>query len=177
MLLVLLNSRLTSDPLKPRCPLSSLPVLKVPSALPSDRGQSSDPKIRREHPRQSPFLSVLVPSFPSTLTTFKAIYCTCPILQDALLLRYVHHLTLSGLRLGVPKKVEEYIFLQIVDVEKFRVDLAKLVPFITSTRQVLDDLNAIAKSKQDAASEGRPSPLVPLLGVTVGLSSSGLTKV
>jgi hypothetical protein len=84
---------------------------------------------------------------------------------------------LFGLRLGVPKKVEEYIFLQIANVEKFRVDLAKLVPFVTSTRQVLDDLNAIAKSKQNAASEGRPSPLIPLLGVTVGLSSSGLSKV
>jgi hypothetical protein len=90
---------------------------------------------------------------------------------------FVYHLISFCLRLGVPKKVEEYIFLQIVNVEKFRLDLWKLVPFVTSTRQVLDDLNAIAKSKQNAASEGRPSPLIPLLGVTVGLSSSGLSKV
>jgi hypothetical protein len=84
---------------------------------------------------------------------------------------------------GVPKKVEEYIFLQIVTekVDQFKKDLCDIIPFITTTRQAEAFQAAIGKSKEDAGrnhGEANPvTPLIPVVGVTIGFSTFGLAKV
>jgi hypothetical protein len=78
----------------------------------------------------------------------------------------------------MPKKVEECIFLEITDVEHFRLALHGIVPLITSTAQVQADLESIHASKQKAISEARSSaPLIPLVGTNISFSHWGLIKV
>ncbi|EIN07233.1 Dyp-type peroxidase [Punctularia strigosozonata HHB-11173 SS5] len=79
--------------------------------------------------------------------------------------------------IGLPKKVEECIFLDITDVDCFRKCLKQIAPLITSTSQVQADLASIAASKKKAAAEGHPPPLLPIVGTNISFSHWGLQKL
>ena len=75
-------------------------------------------------------------------------------------------------RSGLPKKTQLYIFFQIVDVTKFRADLARFVPLIKTVAGVLKDRDLIKKHKK----KGHKT-LIPLVGVNIAFSHLGFVKV
>ncbi|EJF56508.1 Dyp-type peroxidase [Dichomitus squalens LYAD-421 SS1] len=79
---------------------------------------------------------------------------------------------------GLPKKVQHYLFFQIDnDVTSFRKRLGLLIPLITTTAQVQDDRAKIAANKEAAAKEGKAPELLKLSGVNIAFSQFGLTKL
>jgi DyP dimeric alpha+beta barrel domain len=75
-------------------------------------------------------------------------------------------------RQGLPKRFQSFIFFAITDVTQFRQRLITLIPFITSTAQVLADEAAIAAHKASGA-----KGLLNLTGTNVAFSSKGLIAV
>ena len=82
-------------------------------------------------------------------------------------------------RAGLPKKTQTYLFFVINQfrVEKFRHQLAKLIPLITTTAQVFEDQELIAHTKKIAAHRGQAPPLLRLSGVNISFSHRGLQQV
>lgn len=81
---------------------------------------------------------------------------------------------------GLPKKTETCYFFRINDayVHDFRTQLAKLVPLITSTAEVLNDQRKqLAQNKKDAAEKKITPPLLKICGVNISFSTKGLKKV
>jgi hypothetical protein len=66
--------------------------------------------------------------------------------------------------------VQEFVFIQITNVERFRQDLVKLAPLVATTRQVQAQQDAINNAKGSA-------DLIPIVGLTVGFSNFALKKV
>ena len=77
---------------------------------------------------------------------------------------------------GLPKITETYFFFQIDDhrVHEFRLQLAKLIPLITTTAQVLDDRKKLAGNKTGAGEEKK---LIRMSGVNIAFTQKGLVKV
>lgn len=73
---------------------------------------------------------------------------------------------------GLPKKTQSYIFFQIVDVTKFRADLARFVPFVKTVAGVLKDRDLIKEHKK----KGHKT-LIPLVGVNIAFSHLGFVKL
>lgn len=78
--------------------------------------------------------------------------------------------------LGLPKQVERFSFYQITDVQRFRENLSKLVPMITTMKNVEEDRKRIDDNK---AARGRnvTPPLLPISGINIAFSHIGLKKV
>lgn len=80
--------------------------------------------------------------------------------------------------LGLPKRVQHYVFFQIDDnVTAFRQRLKLLVPLITSTAQVSHDRSTITAHKQAAKEQGKTPQLLKISGINIAFSHSGLAKV
>ena len=80
--------------------------------------------------------------------------------------------------LGLPKKVQHYLFFQIDDdVTAFRKRLHLLIPHITTTTQVHHDRSKIADNKKKAAEQGKAPELILLSGINIAFSQFGLNKV
>jgi len=75
-------------------------------------------------------------------------------------------------RSGLPKKTQSYIFFQIVDVKKFKADLARFVPLVKTVAGVLEDRHLIKEHKK----KGHKT-LIPLVGVNIAFSHLGFVKV
>ena len=75
-------------------------------------------------------------------------------------------------RSGLPKKTQLYIFFQIADVTKFRQDLVRFIPLITTVAQVLKDRDAIEDHKKK-----KLPGLLTLVGVNISISHKGFVKV
>ena len=75
---------------------------------------------------------------------------------------------------GLPKKTETYLFFQIKKdkVTEFRKALARLVPLITTTAQVLQDRQKLADHKKN-----KGKGLLKLNGVNITFSHAGLALV
>jgi hypothetical protein len=96
-------------------------------------------------------------------------------------------------RAGLPKKTQTFLFFQIDNarVHEFRTQLAKLVPLITTTVQVMNDLEKIVHHKKSVASkhgilehlktsewqEHLTPELLKLSGLNLAFSEKGLVKV
>ncbi|KAI0353796.1 Dyp-type peroxidase [Trametes cingulata] len=79
---------------------------------------------------------------------------------------------------GLPKKSQQYIIFQIDDnVTAFRQHLAKLIPLITTTSQVMQDRAKIAANKKAAQEQGKAPELLKLSGVNIAFSHAGLVKL
>ncbi|PIL28565.1 hypothetical protein GSI_08606 [Ganoderma sinense ZZ0214-1] len=79
---------------------------------------------------------------------------------------------------GLPKKVQHYLFFQIDDdVAAFRKRLHLLIPFITNTTQAQDDRAKIAAHKKAAVEQGKNYEFLQLSGVNIAFSQFGLTKL
>jgi hypothetical protein len=74
--------------------------------------------------------------------------------------------------LGLPKKVQEYVFFQITNVDLFRKKISQVVPFITTMKQVIHDYDVINEHKKLNKDE-----LVKLSGTNIAFSNFGLNKV
>ena len=79
-------------------------------------------------------------------------------------------------RPGLPKKTQTYFFFQIdhARVHEFRIQLAHLVPLITTTNQVIEDQEKIAQHKKSAKDDKH---LLKLSGVNIVFSQKGLAQV
>lgn len=77
---------------------------------------------------------------------------------------------ISGL--GLPKKVETFIFFQITDAKNFIENLKELAPLIKTTEQVLQDRDDIDKHKKSGK-----GGLIVMSGVNIALSYTGLRAV
>jgi hypothetical protein len=104
-----------------------------------------------------------------------------------ILLRLILH------RAGLPKKTQTCFFFRIEDaqVQGFRKQLRQLVPHVTTTAQVMKDLEKIAHHKKKMAerkgnqeylkmieSEGKATPeLLEMSGVNLAFTNTGLKKV
>jgi Dyp-type peroxidase family len=89
----------------------------------------------------------------------------------------VHHpLNLGNIQgdviLGLPKRVERFLFFQIKEVSHFRKGLSELVPMITTMKQVLDDRDQINNHKPTGG-----GTLLPLSGTNIAFSHAGLSKL
>ena len=107
----------------------------------------------------------------------KAIFCKSqPWIRDhSYTLRHAEYFYPS---VGLPKKVQHYLFFQIDDdVTAFRKRLSLLIPLITTTTQAQEDRAKIAANKKKAAEEGRPPELLKVSGVNIAFSQFGLHKV
>lgn len=106
--------------------------------------------------------------------------------------RYLDALPLSIILIlpsGLPKKTETFLFFRIDDarVHQFRTQLAKLVPLITTTSQVVKDRERIAQHKKDmpertggqeVLKDNRgPPPFLGISGVNLAFTHKGLQKV
>ena len=80
---------------------------------------------------------------------------------------------------GLPKRTQTYFFFQIDDarVKEFRLDLAQLVPSITTTAQVKNDREKIAQYKKSVADGKTGQSLIEMSGVNIAFSQKGLQKV
>ena len=79
---------------------------------------------------------------------------------------------------GLLKNTETYYFFTIGDdVNAFRSQLSLLVPLITSTTAAMSDRATVAQSKKEALAQGHKPPLIPVAGLNIAFSQSGLTKV
>jgi hypothetical protein len=74
--------------------------------------------------------------------------------------------------LGLPKRVERFMFYEILDVPQFRRHLIDLLPTITTMNQVISDLDAINKAKGAGNTD-----LLPISGTNIAFSQIGLRKV
>ena len=74
--------------------------------------------------------------------------------------------------MGLPKKVQEYVFFQIKDVNNFKKKLALFIPQITTMAQVIKDYDQINANKALGIVE-----LLKLSGTNISFSQFGLTKV
>ena len=73
---------------------------------------------------------------------------------------------------------EKTIFFTISDdVATFRKQLTQVIPLITTTTQAQNTRATIVKNKQTAAAKGIKPSVVPVVGVTLGFSRTGVTKV
>ncbi|KAI0788098.1 Dyp-type peroxidase [Fomes fomentarius] len=81
--------------------------------------------------------------------------------------------------LGLPKKVQHYVFFQIDDnVAAFRQRLKLLIPLITSTAQVANDRSTIAAHRQVTKQLGLQAPqLLTICGINIAFSHAGLLKL
>ena len=72
-----------------------------------------------------------------------------------------------------------YFFFQIdvTRVHDFRIQLAKLVPLITTTAQVANDREKIVQNKKNAAGKNVAVPLLKMSGINIAFSQKGLSKV
>ncbi|KAI0364308.1 Dyp-type peroxidase [Pilatotrama ljubarskyi] len=78
---------------------------------------------------------------------------------------------------GLPKKSQQYIIFRIDEnVTAFRQNLAKLIPLITTTTQVMQDWAKIAANKKAAEEQGKTPELLKLSGVNIAFSHAGLLK-
>jgi hypothetical protein len=73
-------------------------------------------------------------------------------------------------RIGLPKRLEAYWFIEIKDANEFRVQLLQLVPLITSSTQAKKDETACFDHR------GKDDDLT-LAGVNISFSRKGLNKV
>jgi len=73
---------------------------------------------------------------------------------------------------GLPKKTQLYIFFEIADVTKFRQNLVRFIPHITSVAQVLKDRKAIDDHKRK-----KLSGFITLVGVNISFSHLGFVKL
>ena len=77
-------------------------------------------------------------------------------------------------------KTETFYFFQIDSayVHDFRTHLTQLLPLITTTAQVVEELRPkIAQTKKDAAEKGTAPPIVEMAGVNIAFSHKGLVLV
>ena len=75
-------------------------------------------------------------------------------------------------RSGLPKKTQLYIFFDIADVTKFKQNLIRFIPQITTVTQVLKDRKAIEEHKKQ-----KLPGLITLVGVNISFSHQGFVKV
>ena len=76
--------------------------------------------------------------------------------------------------LGLPKKVQHYVFFQIDDnVAAFRKHLHQLVPHLTSSAHVAHHRSTIAAHKEAASKIGIVPPLLRIAGINIAFSHSG----
>jgi len=75
-------------------------------------------------------------------------------------------------RSGLPKKTQTYIFFAIKDSSKFRSDLKRFIPLVTTVEQVLKIRDEIDEHKRK-----KLPGLVPCVGVNVSFSHFGLSKL
>ncbi|PIL30378.1 hypothetical protein GSI_07563 [Ganoderma sinense ZZ0214-1] len=79
---------------------------------------------------------------------------------------------------GLPKRVQHYLLFQIDDdVAAFRKRLNLLIPLITTTAEVQDHRAKIAAYKKAATALGIILPPLPMWGVNIAFSHSGLVKL
>lgn len=83
-------------------------------------------------------------------------------------------LSLTLLRLGLPKKTQTFSFFRIDDkhVTDFRTQLLHLLPLITSSTDATGHRERIARHKRN-----KDAGLLSITGVNVAFSSRGLQKV
>ena len=81
-------------------------------------------------------------------------------------------LKLTLLRDGLPKKNQHFLFFTIKGdrVQDFCIDLAELVPLITTAAQCQDDRERIAAEKRRAAKSHSTPVILEMSGVNIAFS-------
>jgi hypothetical protein len=74
--------------------------------------------------------------------------------------------------IGLPKRVQRFMFYDITDVGRFRRNLGELATTITTMKDVMNDMDAI----QDVKRSGQ-NRLIPISGTNIAFSHTGLQKV
>lgn len=74
-------------------------------------------------------------------------------------------------RVGLSKKAETFLFFNITDVPKFRVQLKNLIPHITTAKKAMTDKAAIKDFKKTN------NCLMKVKGMNIGFSRFGIQKV
>jgi len=85
---------------------------------------------------------------------------------------FVGALTCKTFSEGLPKKTQTFLFFDITKATQFRLQLKAVIPFISTTKQVLDDLKAIQQHKQQGG-----KGLLTLTHTNIAFSAKGLKVV
>lgn len=88
-------------------------------------------------------------------------------------------LTLLSTRPGLPKRFQSFLFFQIHKPNEFKQRLKQFTAegYITTAAQACEMKEMIAAEKKHNDASGRKAPLLPLPGVNIAFSSTGLHKV
>jgi hypothetical protein len=78
---------------------------------------------------------------------------------------------------GVPKKVQDFIFLEIVNPTAFRQGLHRLADEITTAYDILRFRHELKLEKEAYAARGETPPLRECRSITIAFSSTGVAKV
>ncbi|MCJ1287576.1 hypothetical protein MMC26_006928 [Xylographa opegraphella] len=80
---------------------------------------------------------------------------------------------------GLPKKSQSYYFFEIDEhrVHNFRKQLLHLVPFITTTAQVISDKAKIVTAKKTATDGKIAPPILEISGVNIAFTQKGLLEL
>ena len=91
---------------------------------------------------------------------------------------FPHSLTLGRLG-GLPKKTQTFFFFQIDKnrVSEFRKQLAKFVPEITTTTNVVKNREDIDRNKAEAQKSNTKPSLLEISGINISFTKKGLTQV
>jgi hypothetical protein len=81
------------------------------------------------------------------------------------------------LRPGVPKLHEFFLFFNITSERRFRRDLKRLIPLVTTANDAVKFNEQIRQNKTEVSSGEAKSEVIPLTGVNLAFSAKGLKKV
>ena len=88
-------------------------------------------------------------------------------------------LTFANARPGLPKRFQSFLFFQIQKPAQFKARLKQFAcdSRITTAAQACEMKDMIAAEQKLHKTSGRKAPLLPLPGVNIAFSSTGLHKV
>ena len=80
---------------------------------------------------------------------------------------------------GLPKRTQTFLFFSIDPngVKNFPAKLQKLLPLITTAKDVQASRDAIENSKKAAKDNNTTAPILPITGVNISFTKKGLTQV
>ncbi|EDP48527.1 Dyp-type peroxidase family protein [Aspergillus fumigatus A1163] len=78
---------------------------------------------------------------------------------------------------GVPKLHEFFLFFNITSERRFRRDLKRLIPLVTTANDAVKFNEQIRQNKTEVSSGEAKSEVIPLTGVNLAFSAKGLKKV
>ncbi|KAK9546920.1 dye-decolorizing heme-containing peroxidase [Aspergillus fumigatus] len=78
---------------------------------------------------------------------------------------------------GVPKLHEFFLFFNITSERRFRRDLKRLIPLVTTANDAVKFNEQIRQNKTEVSSGEAKSEVIPLTGVNLAFSAKGLKKL